>query len=180
MFAYFALLGLGAVTGVGGSQPAYAARRTADGSHGPRVEVWTSRGDDPYARGDGVRVFIRADQDAYLTLLRVDTDGRVRVLFPREPWEDNYVRGGREFEVQGYESRDVFQIDDYPGVGYLFAVAAADPFVYDALESGDHWDYRVMADGRVRGDPYVRSEEHTSELQSLAYLVCRLLLEKKK
>src|SRR3989441_4980614 len=30
--------------------------------------------------------------------------------------------------------------------------------------------------GRVEG----RSEEHTSELQSLAYLVCRLLLEKKK
>src|SRR3712207_7064406 len=42
-------------------------------------------------------------------------------------------------------------------------------------------------DGRVRGaqepgpllDP-VRSEEHTSELQSRQYLVCRLLLEKKK
>src|SRR2546425_2410250 len=30
----------------------------------------------------------------------------------------------------------------------------------------------------VQGVP--RSEEHTSELQSLAYLVCRLLLEKKK
>src|SRR2546425_8931746 len=28
--------------------------------------------------------------------------------------------------------------------------------------------------------PPDRSEEHTSELQSLAYLVCRLLLEKKK
>src|SRR6266545_5104769 len=28
--------------------------------------------------------------------------------------------------------------------------------------------------------PGSRSEEHTSELQSLAYLVCRLLLEKKK
>src|SRR5205823_12063262 len=27
-------------------------------------------------------------------------------------------------------------------------------------------------------DPSYRSEEHTSELQSLAYLVCRLLLEK--
>src|SRR5437762_6847547 len=33
--------------------------------------------------------------------------------------------------------------------------------------------------GRVRGHP-VRSEEHTSELQSPMYLVCRLLLEKKK
>src|SRR2546425_6992696 len=29
-------------------------------------------------------------------------------------------------------------------------------------------------------DAMERSEEHTSELQSLAYLVCRLLLEKKK
>src|SRR2546425_11058940 len=31
-----------------------------------------------------------------------------------------------------------------------------------------------------RSDSELRSEEHTSELQSLAYLVCRLLLEKKK
>src|SRR2546425_6068393 len=31
-----------------------------------------------------------------------------------------------------------------------------------------------------RGGSRGRSEEHTSELQSLAYLVCRLLLEKKK
>src|SRR3989441_3249467 len=30
------------------------------------------------------------------------------------------------------------------------------------------------------GQANYRSEEHTSELQSLAYLVCRLLLEKKK
>src|SRR2546425_8500816 len=30
------------------------------------------------------------------------------------------------------------------------------------------------------GGRLARSEEHTSELQSLAYLVCRLLLEKKK
>src|SRR5205823_14850738 len=36
--------------------------------------------------------------------------------------------------------------------------------------------------GGVHGEMerMVRSEEHTSELQSLAYLVCRLLLEKKK
>src|SRR2546425_7645998 len=32
----------------------------------------------------------------------------------------------------------------------------------------------------VRRASRSRSEEHTSELQSLAYLVCRLLLEKKK
>src|SRR5438270_2445196 len=34
--------------------------------------------------------------------------------------------------------------------------------------------------GRVFVTPNVRSEEHTSELQSQSNLVCRLLLEKKK
>src|SRR2546425_9556284 len=37
-----------------------------------------------------------------------------------------------------------------------------------------------VADQFVSGFAGLRSEEHTSELQSLAYLVCRLLLEKKK
>src|SRR3712207_7845696 len=42
----------------------------------------------------------------------------------------------------------------------------------------------VDGSGRPRGlvtrDALIRSEEHTSELQSRQYLVCRLLLEKKK
>src|SRR2546425_2528830 len=42
---------------------------------------------------------------------------------------------------------------------------------------------RLSGDRSGRWTPEIihgRSEEHTSELQSLAYLVCRLLLEKKK
>src|SRR5205823_11325848 len=44
---------------------------------------------------------------------------------------------------------------------------------------------RCIAEGKdpnelTAEDILSRSEEHTSELQSLAYLVCRLLLEKKK
>src|SRR2546423_2080822 len=38
----------------------------------------------------------------------------------------------------------------------------------------------VVEEPTVPLQPPSRSEEHTSELQSLAYLVCRLLLEKKK
>src|SRR5437867_4304800 len=110
-----------------------------DASSRTRIEVWTNRGDDAYAGGQGARVFFRSEVDAYVTVLRVDTDGRVRVLFPLEPWEDTFARGGREYEIQGGYERDAFSIDDYPGVGYIFAVAAADPFVYDAFETGDHW-----------------------------------------
>src|SRR3712207_7954393 len=42
---------------------------------------------------------------------------------------------------------------------------------------GEHWEEaRRPSQQHLRG----RSEEHTSELQSRQYLVCRLLLEKKK
>src|SRR2546425_10939806 len=68
-------------------------------------------------------------------------------------------------------------------------------FPYTTLfRSLTHTIYRIRVEGREnvpqRGGALfvsnhlsfvdVRSEEHTSELQSLAYLVCRLLLEKKK
>src|SRR3712207_8302014 len=43
--------------------------------------------------------------------------------------------------------------------------------------AGDHHEHRVE---RGDADEQERSEEHTSELQSRQYLVCRLLLEKKK
>src|SRR3989441_5529904 len=50
-------------------------------------------------------------------------------------------------------------------------------------EVGDHYAHerqqRHVEPDRTERDRH-RSEEHTSELQSLAYLVCRLLLEKKK
>lgn len=123
----------------------------------PRIEIWTNKDDGAvYTRGDRVQLYFRLDQDAYVTIFRIDTDGRIRVLFPREPWEDNFARGGHDFEVDGAQlGREAFAIDDAPGVGYLFAVAAPDAFVYDQIETGDHWDYRVIADGRVRGDPYV-------------------------
>src|SRR5205823_14271217 len=53
----------------------------------------------------------------------------------------------------------------------------------DRLGASQKWTaaHRGQFAGRwIEQVPSDRSEEHTSELQSLAYLVCRLLLEKKK
>src|SRR3989449_7626579 len=64
--------------------------------------------------------------------------------------------------------------------------------LHDALPISDHHPdephdrdrHRLRRPLRTRGDRRVRdrlrSEEHTSELQSRLHLVCRLLLEKKK
>src|SRR5438034_3283502 len=44
----------------------------------------------------------------------------------------------------------------------------------------DHADFPVFPDAHIDSASGLRSEEHTSELQSHSDLVCRLLLEKKK
>src|SRR2546423_12029980 len=56
------------------------------------------------------------------------------------------------------------------------AVSAVRAAVFAHQE--DPEEHELAAAGLPIGQ--LRSEEHTSELQSLAYLVCRLLLEKKK
>src|SRR2546425_8758341 len=66
-------------------------------------------------------------------------------------------------DVQGFDKRD------YPL--HAVAVATWEGFLFLNLAREPEPFERAFAP---------RSEEHTSELQSLAYLVCRLLLEKKK
>src|SRR2546425_4974383 len=59
------------------------------------------------------------------------------------------------------------------------AVHQACPHVPAEPVRADRMEDAVRVAGQRWKKP-IRSEEHTSELQSLAYLVCRLLLEKKK
>src|SRR5438093_2409795 len=59
-------------------------------------------------------------------------------------------------------------------------VPAAVPAVHAAARRSDRVRRRRVAGTRRRRTRSDRSEEHTSELQSLTNLVCRLLLEKKK
>jgi hypothetical protein len=146
-------LPLTAGTAVSASRP-----RPTHGAERPGIRIWTSHG-EVYQRGERVRIYYRTERDAYVTILRVDTDGRIRVMYPHEPFEDNLSTGGHTYSVETSERGSAFYVDDDPGVGYIFAVASDDPFIYDQVASADHWDLHVMADGRIRGDPYSSLEE---------------------
>src|SRR5687767_15286873 len=66
-----------------------------------------------------------------------------------------------------------------PKTAALPVMAAVGGMIFPALIY--IWINLDAGEAAIRGwgVPMARSEEHTSELQSLAYLVCRLLLEKK-
>src|SRR3712207_8356630 len=93
-------------------------------------------------------------------------------LFPHTPLSrpDAAVAGRRAPPVTG-AGRDVAVAagsvgDRRPAVG--------------AEGDGGRGDERATVDRQAAAGAALRSEEHTSELQSRQYLVCRLLLEKKK
>src|SRR3989441_2981969 len=83
-----------------------------------------------------------------------------------------------------------FSMPGFDGIQALRVVREMSPGVPFIFVSGTIGEERAIEAIRFGATDYVlknnlqrlgtRSEEHTSELQSLAYLVCRLLLEKKK
>ena len=119
-----------------------------------RVAVWSDR-DDPYDRGDAARVYLSAPQAAHVAVFRVDTDGRIRVLFPREPWGDTWVRESSQARGarrawgthvrRGRRSGDRLSLRDL----------VAPTLRLRRHRAGDHWDYRAIDGGHITGDPYV-------------------------
>src|SRR2546425_6702391 len=99
-------------------------------------------------------------------VLSVGTDQALHVLKVYPPWGEP-MAGALYVMATAY--RIVYTILG----GYITARLAPDAPVRHALILG----LVGLVAGLIGG---MRSEEHTSELQSLAYLVCRLLLEKKK
>ena len=151
---------LGLLLALGSQQPfpATEIRPRQDAPGGQQaaagISVWADR-EQPYRRGDEARISFRSQASGHVTIMRVDTDGRIRVLFPREPWQRTFVRGGQILDVADRRERSSFRIDDAPGIGYLLAVTSPLPFEYGEVTRGDYWDFRVIEEGRIRGDPYV-------------------------
>ncbi|HXJ29232.1 MAG TPA: DUF4384 domain-containing protein, partial [Gemmatimonadales bacterium] len=93
--------------------PAVALRTTAQADD-PPVRISLNSG-GYYYQGDRAKVRVRVADDGYLLVLRADADGRVRVLFPLDPGDDDFVRGGHEFELRGRGDRESFFVDDVRG-----------------------------------------------------------------
>src|SRR5437899_7896700 len=69
---------------------------------------------------------------------------------------------------------------DQQSAANLFARQSSNEDVGEFLMAITPRPGHSLTDLEAAADAVIRSEEHTSELQSLRHLVCRLLLEKKK
>jgi len=104
-------------------------------------------------RAGPARVFLRASDDGYVVVLRADAAGKVSVLFPLDPGDDNFVRGGRTIEVRSRGDLAAFFVDERGGAGTILAVWSADTLTFGEFAHGRRWDYRVLARNSVSDDP---------------------------
>lgn len=108
---------------------------------------------EEFTRGDRARVYVEAARDGHLLVLHADPEGRVRVLFPLDPSDDDFARGGKRVEIRGRSGRDAFFVDASDGAGTVLAVLSPDAFRYDAFVRNDHWDFRALGGTDLRDDP---------------------------
>jgi uncharacterized protein DUF4384 len=117
----------------------------------PPIQLWINN-DRRFLPGDRAKVQVRTEEDGYLIVLHVDPDGYLRVLFPLDPDKDNFVRGGKKYEVRGRGGREAFEADGR-GRGTVYAAVSREPLRFDGLVLGDHWDYRALAPSRLSSNP---------------------------
>ncbi len=116
----------------------------------PVIKVWTDW--DQYSRGDNADVHVRTREDGYLIVMQADVDGRVRVIFPLDPGDDDFVRGGKDFKLAGRNGKGTFYVDGPGGQGMVYAAISSVPFRFNDFAQNDHWDYGALYDKSLDSD----------------------------
>ena len=130
-----------------------------------QARVWLDRGDDPVLQeGDEVRLYYRTSGDAYASIFRIDTDGRISLIFPLHPDMDQAVMGGRDYRLIFADSPR-WRVDEDPGAGYFFIVASPEPMDFSlfGFDVEEGWDLSGVGEV-VYEDPYVAIDDYVAAI----------------
>jgi hypothetical protein len=107
------------------------------------VHVWLGS-PSPLVRGAPVRVYVEAGQDGNLVVLHRRTDGRIEVLFPKNPNTDPFVRGGGTYEIRDPDERAAWVVAEPDGNGMVLAALSTDPLRFDEFVRAAAWDSAAL------------------------------------
>jgi len=122
-----------------------------------------------YNRGEYAQAQFRAAADGYVLILQTDQNGRIRVLFPLDPGDDNFIRGGKTYKVVGRDNRGSFYLDQAGGSGMVYAAWSKSPFRFTDFVRGDHWDYTMFDQFNAADDPESQLTDFVLNLTNLGF-----------
>lgn len=133
----------------------YRDRGGFGAQRGMGVRVYMDNQRDLFRPGEVSRVYVRPDQDAFVAVVHITPDGDIDFLWPNDPYDDGYMRGGGSYAVTSRGGVRGIRVGSGYGIGYVLAVASDEPldlrrvreFYYRRTSS---WD----ASYNVVGDPF--------------------------
>lgn len=82
-----------------------------------------------YHRGEELGITFRTDRSAYVTILNIQPDGRIKVLFPNKYDTDNFVNGGTTYSLPTKKASLDYglTVDGSMGKEIIYAIASSSP-----------------------------------------------------
>ncbi|MEQ1856022.1 MAG: DUF4384 domain-containing protein [Longimicrobiales bacterium] len=137
-----------------------------EATRGLEARVWLDRGgEEPVLRrGESVRIYYRTSEDAFAAIFRIDTDGRVSLLYPQHPGAIDLVRGGRDYRLLTPDAAG-WRVEEDPGMAYLFVVASPEPLDFSLFPFDEQygWDLGAVG-GAIYTDPYVAIDDYVAAI----------------
>lgn len=91
------------------------------------VMTLLDRADATYAVGETVRLAVKANEDAYVTVLNVSASGKVTQLFPNAAQTDNRVKAGETVEIPSTASGAQIKVSSATGAELVKVIATSKP-----------------------------------------------------
>jgi hypothetical protein len=93
-----------------------------------QIWIWPDRGEGAeYYPGDHIAFNVEVTRDCFLILYDIDTRGNLRILFPYDPWDNNFVEAGRVISFPRPHDGYDWTIEGPPGIEYVQAIASEFP-----------------------------------------------------
>src|SRR5687768_10868092 len=138
--------------------PVLAAAKAAQSGG---VRVWVDNHRDYFRSSDRLRVRVRTEEDGYLAVFHIDTNGDVDILYPRSEADDGWVNRGRTLTLGSRGGRyDHLNVRGGHGVGYVLAVTLHEPL--ELWRVRDLYRPRLASwdgDRSIYGDPFYAMDE---------------------
>jgi hypothetical protein len=98
------------------------------------VDAWVDNHDLIYRIGQHLRVFVRPNETAYITVLNVGSSGRVSVIYPNYYQKDARVRGGQTVAIPANYADWKIEVSGPPGVELIKVIASREPLDLPELQ----------------------------------------------
>lgn len=117
------------------------------------INVVPVKSGETFKVGDKINIKFKSSKDCYLTLLNIGTSGKLTILYPNTLHQDNFIEGGKLFEIPGDEYGFEYQLSGPAGIEKLKAIVTESKInLVESQFSPDGNMFKIISSGAAARD----------------------------